>query len=86
MNSSHVRLEHPGQGKVDMHASSVHKNSTWKVCNNENKAGENPYAMSYPETSHNLFERKRNTFKETTDTIFQATSRTTSVLDDRTKS
>lgn len=36
MNSAHVRIEHPGQGKVTAHAHSVNHKSNWNQVDNEN--------------------------------------------------
>ena len=50
VNGPHViKLKHPGNGKIEMHAHSLNKKSVWKLCHNENIAGEDPYAVSFPE-------------------------------------
>jgi len=44
-----VKIKHPGNGKIEMHAHSLNNKSTWKVCDNENAPGRDPYAISCPE-------------------------------------
>ena len=44
-----VKIKHPGNGKIEMHAHALNDKSTWKVCQNENAPGSDPYAVSYPE-------------------------------------
>lgn len=44
-----VKIRHPGNGKEEMHQHALNSKSVWKVCQNENTAGDDPYAISYPE-------------------------------------
>lgn len=50
VNAAHVlKLQHPGSGRRDMHATSLNDTAAWPICQNEPQPGDNPYALSYPE-------------------------------------
>jgi hypothetical protein len=50
-NAAHVKLLYPGAGKTDSHSHSINGKSTWIQLPNENFAGDEPYALSFPETA-----------------------------------
>lgn len=85
MKAAHTRLLHPGQGKVMAHSHSINNKSTWRRVQNEPKPGENPYALSYPETAKENGHRKEDLRKHIGSALFMPVSRTTSSLEDKAK-
>lgn len=57
----------------------------WGKLPNENKPGDNPYSMSFPETERQYTERHRLAHKEMGETQFSSTCRTTKAFEDKVK-
>ena len=63
--ASHVvKIRHPGNGKEDMAQTSVNNKSVWKVCQNENEPGQDPFTYTNPQMLENTMQRQRNIHKE----------------------
>ena len=58
---------------------------TWDKLPNENKPGDDPYAMSYPETAREQIERRRLPHREVSQTLFDSTCRPSKAFEDKVK-
>ena len=54
--AAHVGIRHPGQGIMEVHQQSVNGKVGWQKLPNENRAGIEPYALSYPENAKSQME------------------------------
>ena len=86
VNAAHVGIRHPGQGVMEVHQQSVNGKVGWTKLPNENKAGREPFAMSYPESARTQMEsiRSRNPDKQVGD-LFNSTIRSTKAFEDKVK-
>jgi hypothetical protein len=84
-NSKHVAISHPGQGITESHMNSVSGRSTWMQLPNANEPGDDPYALSFPETARSQIERRREPEKEVASVQFNATCRRTLPFEDKVK-
>lgn len=85
VNAAHVKILHPGQGIQTSHAHSVNGKSPWNRLPNENPPGDDPYAMSFPETARSQIERRRHPEKEVGEVLFNGTCRRSLPFEDKVK-
>lgn len=80
-----VKIRHPGNGKEEMHSHSLTDKSAWKLCHNENTAGDNPYSVSNPEMGQAIMQRSRdlNKEKKISEAPFSSTCRPLKCQDDK---
>lgn len=70
---------------MEVHQQSISGKGAWDKLPNENRPGDEPYALSFPETARDQIERRRLPHKEIGNTLFDSTCRRSLPFEDKIK-